>query len=368
MASFVNRTNGAYSFASFSLVVDDGTANSALQIIATNPSYVGIAGWASAAGLSSGSRLTGGFIFNASAGGLKFQTGVVERMRIDANGLVGIGTTAPDSRLHVYLDDAATSTASQLLTLSHNTSETVGNGFGSRVLWELESSTTADQAAAALDVAWTEKTHASRTAKLAMSVVQSGTLYELLALGGSGAIFNETGEAWADFRVEGDTATHLFFVDASADAVGVGASAPGARFHVSQTSSDAGIRDIARITHNSTGTPGTGFGAAIALALEHDGAENIVAGRLAAAWASAAAGSYTGELVGLASDASGEREGWRVRATGSAPAIGFLGATPAARKTHVADPSGGSTVDAEARTAINAILATLETFGLHATS
>jgi hypothetical protein len=34
----------------------------------------------------------------------------------------------------------------------------------------------------------------------------------------------------------------------------------------------------------------------------------------------------------------------------------------------VADPSGGATVDAEARTAINAILVTLETFGLHATS
>lgn len=58
----------------------------------------------------------------------------------------------------------------------------------------------------------------------------------------------------------------------------------------------------------------------------------------------------------------------RVRATGSAPAIGFLGATPSARQSHVADPSGGATVDAEARTAINSILATLETFGLHATS
>lgn len=47
---------------------------------------------------------------------------------------------------------------------------------------------------------------------------------------------------------------------------------------------------------------------------------------------------------------------------------GFLGATPAAQQSHVADPSGGSTVDSEARTAINAILTTLETFGFHATS
>ncbi|HOQ98210.1 MAG TPA: hypothetical protein PLJ35_05260 [Anaerolineae bacterium] len=44
-----------------------------------------------------------------------------------------------------------------------------------------------------------------------------------------------------------------------------------------------------------------------------------------------------------------------------------LGLTPIARRPHVADPSGGATTDAEARTAINAILETLEAFGFHAT-
>jgi hypothetical protein len=62
------------------------------------------------------------------------------------------------------------------------------------------------------------------------------------------------------------------------------------------------------------------------------------------------------------------REGLRIRANGSAPAIGFLGATPRARIAHVADPAGGATVDAEARAAINSILSTLELFGFHATS
>jgi len=45
-----------------------------------------------------------------------------------------------------------------------------------------------------------------------------------------------------------------------------------------------------------------------------------------------------------------------------------LGLKPIARRSHVADPSGGATTDAEARTAINAILATLEAFGFHATT
>jgi hypothetical protein len=48
--------------------------------------------------------------------------------------------------------------------------------------------------------------------------------------------------------------------------------------------------------------------------------------------------------------------------------LGFFNVAAAAQRTHVADPSGGTTVDAEARSAINAILATLETYGLHAAS
>jgi hypothetical protein len=54
--------------------------------------------------------------------------------------------------------------------------------------------------------------------------------------------------------------------------------------------------------------------------------------------------------------------------TASTQKIGFLGATPIVQRAHIADPTGGATVDAEARTAINAILVTLENFGFHAIS
>jgi hypothetical protein len=43
-------------------------------------------------------------------------------------------------------------------------------------------------------------------------------------------------------------------------------------------------------------------------------------------------------------------------------------ATPRAKATHIANPSGGGTTDAEARTAINAILVVLENNGQIATS
>lgn len=48
--------------------------------------------------------------------------------------------------------------------------------------------------------------------------------------------------------------------------------------------------------------------------------------------------------------------------------FGVFGVSPVGQQSHVADPAGGGTVDSEARSAINSILTTLETFGFHATS
>lgn len=52
--------------------------------------------------------------------------------------------------------------------------------------------------------------------------------------------------------------------------------------------------------------------------------------------------------------------------TGTTQKIGFYNATPVVQPTHIADPSGGAVIDAEARTAINSILAWQATLGLTA--
>jgi len=54
--------------------------------------------------------------------------------------------------------------------------------------------------------------------------------------------------------------------------------------------------------------------------------------------------------------------------TATAQKIGFWNATPIVQEAHIADPSGGATIDAEARTAINAINAMLAATGLTAAS
>lgn len=88
---------------------------------------------------------------------------LVETMRI-SGGFLGVGTTAPSTRLHAVLNNATTNAVENLLTLGHNSTGTAAAGLGSGLLWTLESSTTADQTAALDEVLWTTATHASRTA------------------------------------------------------------------------------------------------------------------------------------------------------------------------------------------------------------
>lgn len=128
------------------------------------------------------------------------------------------------------------------------------------------------------------------------------------------------------------------------------------------------VNTIVRLTSRASGTPGAGFGTQIQWQLESSTTNDVDAGRLAILWNTATHASRIPDGVFYLTDSSAEREIWRGRATGSAAAIGFLGATPVARQAHIADPSGGAIQDAESRAAINSVLDVLEAFGLVATS
>jgi len=54
--------------------------------------------------------------------------------------------------------------------------------------------------------------------------------------------------------------------------------------------------------------------------------------------------------------------------TASTQKQAWWGATPVVQPAHIADPTGGAVIDAEARTAIDAILAQLATTGMQASS
>jgi len=153
--------------------------------------------------------------------------------------------------------------------------------------------------------------------------------------------------------------------------VGIGTTAPATPLHVTSTTATTNaLRNVLTLGANvtSTGVGAAGLGPAILFTAESSTTADTTQARIAALWNDHTHSQFKSDLVGYASDAAAEREIWRGRANGSAPAIGFLGATPQARIAHVVDPAGGATVDAEARSAINSILSTLELFGFHAAS
>jgi len=143
-------------------------------------------------------------------------------------------------------------------------------------------------------------------------------------------IFNAGQDGASDLTVRGDTDANCLVVKSSTDRVGIGTGAPATKQHTLLT--DAGtnaVVDVVTIGHDTSGTAAAGFGAGLAFKLESGTTPNQSAARLVAVWNDTA----KADLVGYASDASGEREGWRVRADGSAPAVSLYGVQPVAQAT-----------------------------------
>jgi hypothetical protein len=91
---------------------------------------------------------------------------------------------------------------------------------------------------------------------------------ERVEFGNSEAAFNDGG-ADVDFRVEGDTNANLLFVDASADAVGIGTNAPAVLAHVqSTTATTNAVTQVLRLDSQSSGTPANGIGVGMQFSTE----------------------------------------------------------------------------------------------------
>lgn len=102
---------------------------------------------------------------------------------------IGLGTIAPTNKLHVLVDDAATNALTTITRLTHNSTGTPAAGFGPRLTFGGESSTTADQDMVDIAGLWTTATHASRTADIVFYAVNNAAaLAEVARFTGSGAL------------------------------------------------------------------------------------------------------------------------------------------------------------------------------------
>lgn len=89
------------------------------------------------------------------------------------------------------------------------------------------------------------------------NVMRNFLLYQqgvpVFALTDSGIVVNDNGYAWNDFRIEGDTNANLFFVDASADSIGIGTSSPSNELTVNgdtNTTNDMWVGDDLYVADN----------------------------------------------------------------------------------------------------------------------
>lgn len=110
----------------------------------------------------------------------------------------------------VVRTDSATTTASSVLRLRHNSTGTPGAGFGTQWTFKLHSSTTQDRDAAFQYVVWDVATDASRRARMTFEVADAASSRECLRLGtdGSAATIGFLG-ATAVVRQTGDAGTAL---------------------------------------------------------------------------------------------------------------------------------------------------------------
>jgi microcystin-dependent protein len=117
-----------------------------------------------------------------------------------------------------------------------------------------------------------------------------------LTMDGGALIFNEAGGNF-DMRFEGDTLSSLFFLDASADSIGIGTTSPDRQLHVVYTDTATNANAAAlRITHSTSGTATTGLGVGIEWEIENASGTDVVAAAMNALWTDATNASEDAKL------------------------------------------------------------------------
>lgn len=104
-------------------------------------------------------------------------------------------------------------------------------------------------------------------------------------------IINEAGGD-NDVRIEGDTDANLLFTDASTDRVGVGTNAPNKKLEVLETTATTNaVTNVLRINSQSSGTPANGIGVGVEFAAETDSGNTEVGATIEAITTDVTSGS-----------------------------------------------------------------------------
>lgn len=209
-----------------------------------------------------GDILQGGNSFGV---GMVIGTNDLFPLTFETNG-VSLASISTQGRWSCVDNTANTNTTDAIYTGSVNSTGTPSAGFGLRQLMNLESSTTNSQNAGAIDVIWSDATHATRTSDFVFSTVASGAaLAELFRMGGTSYALTATAS-------------------------------------VSNTNT---VADRFTIRTNSSGTAAANFGGGILFNGESTTTDNQDVGRITAYWTTATHATREGAIGFQLGDAGG---------------------------------------------------------------
>ena len=115
------------------------------------------------------------------------------------------------------------------------------------------------------------------------------------------------------------------------------------------------MQDSIYVSHNPyDGSVSHGLG--IPWLLQDSTTSNVLAAHIFGYWVNSTHATYAGGFEIQAVDYNGARTGINIQSNGSAALLGLYGATPVVQPSAISAPSGGSTVDTQARAAIASIL------------
>jgi hypothetical protein len=183
----------------------------------------GILSWTTVSGGSSNSWLLTGnagttagtnFLGTTDAVDLVLGTNGTRRMTVQSDGDVGIGFASPTARLHVRRTDGVNNSRSDVLVVDHDlTNGTTSNGFGSNILFQLQTSASLSAAnamrdAASIGVHWTEASDNSRSAAMTFSTVDTaGALRERVRIASNGWVGVNNANPVTSMDINGGYAT-----------------------------------------------------------------------------------------------------------------------------------------------------------------
>lgn len=185
---------------------------------------------------------------------LQFEVGGSPRLFLNTNGNIGIGTTVPSSILHIESNSVAGLTSKIVNLNSGNAAYSELSAISNSSGVSLRAYSSTYNATSAWALPLTDSTHIFSdvsSSRLYISTLAAAPLYigtnsnfgtapSLEIDGNSNVLFNSS-LANIDFRISGTTQSNLLFVDASANAIGLGNSNPNSILDISGDLNQRGI-------------------------------------------------------------------------------------------------------------------------------